>query len=265
MPKYKLAASNIAWGPESQDRVLSRMSELGFEGIEIAPTKIVPNHPYVHITEAQDALDRIHDEHGLSICSMQSIWYGRDESLFQAAERERLLEYTEKAMEYAHAIGCVNLVFGCPRNRNVPDGKQEADADGFFEACSAMAEKNGVIFALEANPRIYGTNFLNSTADVDAYLNRLAYPVGLGINLDLGAIIENGEGVEVIEQCLSHVSHIHISEPGLKPVQVRPEHRVLRDILEKEGYEGYVSLEMGQCDDDEVLLDSLQYLAEAFA
>lgn len=54
--------------------------------------------------------------------SMQSIWYGRTEKLFGTEEeRNLLLDYTKSAVDFAAAIGCKNLVFGCPKNRCIPE------------------------------------------------------------------------------------------------------------------------------------------------
>ena len=63
---------------------------------------------------------------------------------------------------------------------------------------------------------------------------------------------------------MQYVSHVHISEPGLVPIQKRPEHAELAMLLKAVGYRGYVSIEMGKTDRDTVCR-TMDYIAEVFA
>ena len=72
---------------------------------------------------AQRWAEKLKREYDLSVVSLQSIWYGRNESLFGSyEERQALLEYTKRAIDFACAVGAKNIVFGCPKNRNIEDG-----------------------------------------------------------------------------------------------------------------------------------------------
>ena len=46
--QYKLSASNIGWDKKDDPRVIARMKELGYQGLEIAPTRLFPDTPYAH-------------------------------------------------------------------------------------------------------------------------------------------------------------------------------------------------------------------------
>ena len=264
MSGLKLSASNIGWRVEDDARVFDLMAELGFEGLEIAPTRVIPVSPYSKPEEFSVFAKCVHDEYGLSICSMQSIWRGRNENIFDSDGAAELIKHTKRACLFASAGGVRNLVFGCPRNRNVPDGRDPAEAAPFLKECGRIAAEKGVVFALEANPPIYSTNFLNSTADVHKYLEaNLSEAVGLGLNLDVGAMLAMGEGVNVVSMVSTRVSHVHISEPGLAPVEARQLHSELRTILEDVHYGGFISLEMAAADYDTVCR-CLKYMAKVF-
>ena len=116
--------------------------------------------------------------------------------------------------------------------------------------------------ALEANTARY-TNFLNRTADVFALVKRLDNP-GLAVNLDLGAMIENGERLRDFIPDLAWVSHIHISMPGLAPVERRPEYEELALLLKAVGYRGFVSIEMANPGAPAPVLSAIQTIAEVF-
>ena len=112
----KLSISNIAWEASADEQMQQKLQELNFQGLEIAPTRIFPSSPYDNLPEAKTWAEALHRKYGLTIPSMQSIWFGRQEMLFGAeAEREALLAYTKKAIDFAAAMGCHNLVFGCPK------------------------------------------------------------------------------------------------------------------------------------------------------
>lgn len=103
----KLSVCNIAWTAEHDAKMYGKMKELGMEGIEIAPTRIFPDAPYEHLSGARLFAEQLKKEYGLSVASMQSIWYQRTEKLFGSeAEREALLSYTKQAIDFAEAAGC---------------------------------------------------------------------------------------------------------------------------------------------------------------
>lgn len=242
----KLAVSNIAWDIEASQVLYERMKKYGFAGLEIAPTKFFAEEPYSeeHILGIRTLSDVIRKAFGLSVVSMQSIWYGRTESIFGTAqERAALVNYTAQAADFAAAAGCKNLVFGCPRNRNQPEDADLALADEFFLQAAEAVQQRGCVLSLEPNPPIYHTNFLNTTLECADYLRRLNHPA-LRMNVDVGTLIHNAEEVSAVADNLDLVGHVHISRPGLAPVEGLALHRRLASVLKSGGYEGWVSIEM---------------------
>lgn len=242
----KLAVSNIAWPIEESGRAYALMGRYGFSGLEIAPTSLFPQAPYSRLEEARAWQQGLSRDYGFAVPSMQSIWYGRTEALFGTEEERRaLLDYTKAAIDFAAAIGCGNLVFGCPRNRNLPPDADPALAVPFFRELGRYAHAHGTAIGIEANPPLYHTNYLNTTAQALELIREAGSP-GLRLNLDVGAMVENGESVSLLEGKVGLISHVHISEPGLPPIRPRPLHGELRDLLRQEGYTGWVSVEMGK-------------------
>lgn len=257
----KLSISNIAWAREKDSEIYAAMSRLGYSGLEIAPTRIFPENPYACIAEAGKWGAGL----GLAIPSMQSIWYGRTEKIFTCAEeREILAEYTRQAIQFAAAIHCRNLVFGCPRNRDCSPGTDPGAAVPFFRTLARIAAQYGCVIGMEANPPIYNTNFVNDTPAALELVRQVAHP-NFMLNLDVGAMVCNGEGIGALRGNVRHISHVHISEPWLKPIEPRPLHRELAALLRDEGYDGYVSIEMGRQDDSRTLVKAMEYVKEIFA
>ena len=263
MPSIQLAVSNIAWNKADDELIYTAMKNARFAGLELAPTLIYPEQPYDNLSSAALFGGYLHNRWGFSVPSMQSIWYGQTGSIFDEAQAQDLLAYTEEAYAFAHALNCPSLVFGCPKNRMLPEGADPAAAEPFFDKAGRLAARYGVRLAIEANTTRY-TNFLNHTADAFALVKRLDNP-GLAVNLDLSTIIENGERLRDFIPDLNWVSHVHISEPGLEPIQPRPEHKELAMMLKAVGYHGFVSIEMRNPGNTDTVLRTIDYIAEVFA
>lgn len=242
----RLAISNIAWTAADDAAMLSFVAQSGLAGLEIAPTRIFPEQPYADLGRAKTWADELRERYGLCVPSMQSIWYGRTEKIFgDSADRERLIDYTRRAILFAEAIGCPNLVFGNPRNRDTDDvAAARPVALEFFRRIGDFAAEHGTVIALEPNPPIYSTRFMNRTGEA-AEIAAATGCEGVKVNVDLGTIIENGEDIEELRHMVPLINHVHISEPYLAPVERRPLHRRLFILLAETGYDRFVSIEMG--------------------
>ena len=257
----KLSISNIAWESNYDEVLYKYMGELGYEGLEIAPTRIF-KEPYCQLKSAHSWADYLFRNYNLRISSLQSIWYGRTEKIFGSDDdRQILLSHNRKVVDFAAAVGTQNLVFGCPKNRNISSENDYEIAIHFFKVLAEQAWKDGVVIAFEANPVIYNTNFINTTKDAVLFIRDVNHP-GLRLNLDIGTIIYNDETLEWIESNVSMINHVHISEPGLKQIKRRSVHQDLIRILQVAGYNRYISIEMGKglrCDE---IIEIMRYVRE---
>lgn len=260
----KLAISNIAWQSEEDENVYAAMKRYGFLGLEIAPTRIYPENPYEKSAEAKQWSEKLMADFGFAVASMQSIWFGRNEKVFGTSEeRKTLIDYTKKAIDFAARIGCKNLVFGCPRNRVIPEVTDPEIGVGFFRELGNYAAKNGTVIGMEANPPIYNTNYINDTGAALDLVKRVESD-GFRLNLDVGTMIQNEESVRELEKNVHLINHVHISEPGLKPIEKRKLHRELADILIGENYRNFVSIEMGKTEDLSIIENVMEYVKEIF-
>ena len=68
--RLKLSISNIAWSTENDIEMYRFLQETGFQGLEIAPTRIFPHNPYNHVSEARIWAEKLKDNYSLVIPSM---------------------------------------------------------------------------------------------------------------------------------------------------------------------------------------------------
>ena len=212
----KLSISNIAWTEKNDREMYSFLKQEQIDAIEIAPTRIFPSEPYRHIEEAGAWANELKRQYGLAVSSMQSIWYGRSENIFHSLEeRQRLSDYTKQAIDFAEAVSCPNLVFGCPRNRSLNEGADASVAIGFFQELGEYAARHNTVLSLEPNPVIYHTNYINTTAEALHLIQEVASP-GFLLNLDIGTMLYNEETIDILRCKPELIHHVHISEPELK-------------------------------------------------
>lgn len=251
----KLAISNIAWKPDERFDVYDAMAEFGVSGLEIAPRLFfhAAEDPFLPSFDvARSALAEI-AERGITLVSMQSLLFGVSRaSLFDGTEaRANMARGMERAIGLAGRFGIPNLVFGSPRQRCVPDGlsmDQALDqAADVFRDFAVAAQRAGTKIAIEANPRAYGTNFLNTLDEAMDFVARVDHPAVVSI-LDLGAMHINGDFDSTsarIPALMPRLNHVHISEPNLGPApyDVAALSPVL-SALHKASYDKSVSIEM---------------------
>ena len=259
-----LSISNIAWSSDNDELIYEMMKSLGFNGLEIAPTRLFPNAPYDHLDEAREWKERLFKKHGFKISSMQSIWFGRKELLFGSSEERRaLIEYSKKAVLFANALGCKNLVFGCPRNRITSDSSDLQIAKDFFYEIGEFALKYDTAFGIEANPPLYNTNYLNDTKSAIELIEEVNSE-GIKLNLDIGTMIENGESVSILQDKVHLINHVHVSEPYLKVIEQRKMHNDIAQALKTSCYNKFVSIEISKQEDVVLLKDVLVYVKSIF-
>ncbi|MBQ7156022.1 MAG: sugar phosphate isomerase/epimerase [Synergistaceae bacterium] len=261
----RLCASNIAWTSEQDEAVYQLMNASGFEGLEIAPSRLFPDKPYDHLSDAAEFAEYVRKVYGLTVASMQSLWYGMPQRIAGTQrERSELLEYTVKALHFADALDCRNIVFGCPKNRRLERPEDVSIVEEFIAKIAEEAGKFGIVIALEANPEIYGTNFVNTTSEAIALVTRINHPF-LKVNLDVGTMLANRENPDTLAEKVSAINHVHISEPELAAVKPHKEHEILSRLLKESGYDGFVSIEMRKCESLSELERAINHVRRIFA
>jgi sugar phosphate isomerase/epimerase len=251
----KLAVSNIAWAPTDRIAAYALLSESGITGLEIAPALFLhtADDPFNPTRgELDAALSEIRCA-GLKLFSMQSLLFGvAGAAVFEGLEALKRFEHAMiRAIRLAGRLGIPNLVFGSPKQRVIPGAMDRAEAEAHaaevFRRLGDAAAAEGAVIAMEPNPEIYGTNFLNTFDETRRFVEAVDHPA-VTLILDLGAMRINGEFAEIpaaIAAAGERLSHVHVSEPALAPAPAYIEDAasVLR-ALAAARYDRAVSIEM---------------------
>ena len=134
----------------------------------------------------------------------------------------------------------------------------------FFKEIGDYAASKNTIVGMEANPTIYNTNYVNDTLTALQLIKKVDSK-GFLLNLDVGTMIQNEEDVSELVDNVEWINHVHISEPGLKPIQKRDIHMQLKNILLEGGYKGFISIEVKKQEKILVIENMMEYIGNIFA
>lgn len=245
----RLAFGNIAWAPDEDAAVQELLREHGFQGIEVAPTRLWP-HWDGATPEAAAAYAHTLAQASLVTPSLQSLLFGRpDLQVFGSPQQQAdLIAHLAQVARLAAALQARVLVFGSPKNRDRGDltpAQALQHAIGFFRQAGQVCADAGVTLAIEANPSYYGCNFITRWQEAEELVRGCNHP-GIGMHLDTACMVLAGDDpVAAVPQVADILVHVHASEPDLGPFSnPRTDHQAMGDALRAAGYSGWCSVEM---------------------
>lgn len=246
----QVSVSNIAWPADADDVAIDLAAMLGFDGIEVAPTKIFSDLINASFHGARDYRMRIADK-GLTIPALQAIMYGaiQCELFVSSTTRRALRSHLARIAELAGILGAHACVFGAPKLRDPGDLDEEQAlniAADFFAEVAPIFSNSGTCLAFEANAVQYNCRFITRTLDAVALVKRIGHP-GVRVQLDTGTIFSMSESPAVVREAAPYTVHFHASEPGLVPLgSAGSNHTSVAQVLENSDYRGWVSVEMAE-------------------
>lgn len=250
----ELAVSSIAWTPEEEIGVASKLQELGVKNVELAPTKIWDD-PTRATEEEIHKVVTWWSQKDIAIVAFQSMLFARPDLKIFESEQNRMdcLEYLKDFTILAGRMGAKRMVFGSPKNRQRGDMSYDnafSIAKNFFYEIAKTAEENGVIFCIEPNAPQYNCDFITN-ANEGAELVRAVNHPGFGLHLDTACMALAGDDIE--SSIRTHgdlIKHFHISSPMLDQVEEREDvdHIGVSRVLHEIGYKQTVSIEMRPAD-----------------
>jgi sugar phosphate isomerase/epimerase len=251
--RRRLSISNIAWPADKDDEALDLLKFLGFDGVELAPSKVFGDLHAVPLETVLAYRHKIEDK-GLSVPALQAILFGvHGAHLFENPEsRERMATHLCRVAEIAGALGAGACVFGSPtlRDPGMRSTEEALEIATTFLATIAPAYvAQNVELCFEANPPLYQCRFVTQTEEAFNLVERVNTP-GIAMQLDTGTIFINGEDPELIQRMERRIGHFHISEPNLVPTGTAGvDHAAVAKALKHSSYPHWISIEMKAADD----------------
>ena len=195
-------------------------------------------------------------------------FFGPENILFEDDSIANVKTYAEGAVARAKALGGSVCVVGSGKARNVNEGMDRAFCEQRFvdilSVCGEIAEKNGIILAIEPlSPK--ETNLINKVCE-GADFARRSGSKNVGVLVDFFHFFMNNETDTGLVGCEDVLWHAHLARANVDRKMPSEEDipTVAKwvDMLKAANYKGHISLEGKYGDDVEAgLIAALPYVA----
>lgn len=266
MTTMRLAVSNIGLTPFDHADELRALADLGVSGVEVAPSRVWPNTWHGLTPGAVDIYRREVEAAGLQVVGLHSLIFDHPNlGLFKDAEtRQSTLAFFAHLSEVCRDLGGKTLIWGGGRRRGDLSERDATEEAVLF--MSELANKTGVdgtCFCFEPlGPA--DSDFVNSALTSLEIVRRVNHE-SLAVQLDAKALAENNEiDRAVFDAVRPNLVHVHANEPGLGVVGHGGEgvdHNAIGAELRRIGYDGFVSIEQRQLNQENPLSDLQQSIA----
>lgn len=226
------------------------VSEIGYQGIEIAPFTLSDDATKL-TSQERAAICRSAEKHGLEIVGLHWLLISpkgfhlttEDESV-----REATVDFVQSLMDLCRDLGGKVLIHGSPKQRNLEDHQDKTVVEqrtlDAFRRLGDYAEQVGVTHCIE--PLDTGqTNFITTPAEGFDWVQRTdrsGFQMMLDARASFSMALEPGEE---LRNFVSAIKHVHLNDlnmlgPGMGECNFEPLFRAGKDV----GFDGYFSVEV---------------------
>lgn len=250
------------------DRTIEYVRHVGYDGLEIAPFTLAQ-----YVTDipqpVRRAIPQKASQSGLDIIGIHWVLVGPDGMHINSAEkpvRDRTAQYISDLARFCADIGGRLMIFGSPKQRNVPEGLTYQQAFEYavdtFQRAMPVCEEHGVTICMEPLTHME-TNFCTSAAETLNLVRAVGHP-NFQMMLDTKAMTtEQEDRPTLIRKYAPYMRHYHANDanlngPGWGDVDFGPIFEALKEIQ----YDGYVSVEVFKFEPgaESIATKSLEYM-----
>jgi len=254
------AISNIALPAFNHIADLSKIAEIGYHGIEVAPSRIWQDTwnglQNDHVTRYRTEIEHA----GLTVVGLHSLVFDHPElQLFgNPTSTEATLQFMVHLSSVCRDLGGRTLIWGGGRRRGTISADEAFDrAVEFMCALCDKTSGHGTIFCFEPlGPS--DSDFVNGVLEAKAIADAVNRP-NLCIQIDAKALVENNEiDADVFDAVTPALVHFHANEPGLGVIGSSGivDHVRIGDMLNRAGYDRFVTAEQRMLSETRYLNDA---------
>jgi sugar phosphate isomerase/epimerase len=240
------------------ERVFEYAARLGYDGVEISPFTLADSVTEIS-TKRRNAIRRAAEDNGIEIVGLHWLLV-KPEGLYinhpDEYIRIQTQEYIEALIHFCADIGGKVLVHGSPHQRTIKEGWNAKDSWDYaietFKVSLKAARQRNVIYCLEPlSPD--QTNFINTIKEAIRFVKEVRHPNFKMVFDCRSASASEKSLTEALLRTLDsgYLRHVHVNDangsgPGFGETKFTP---ILKTLL-KNGYKGYVSVEVFNFDPD---------------
>jgi D-psicose/D-tagatose/L-ribulose 3-epimerase len=247
---FRLSLCNEVFEKQSFDRVANCVSELGYDGLEIAPYTLAESPELITALQRAE-YRRILSGTGLGFVGLHWLMVsppGLHVTTPDSSLRVRSWQHIRHLIDLCADLGDGGvMVFGSPKQRSTVAGVTPIKGRRIFTdelaKVAPQAEERGVRILVEALPSDQ-SNVINTLEEAVAVVEAIHSPAVETMFDTHNAVDEKLPHPEVIRKYFQHIAHIHVNEiDGREPGCGDYDFGALFATLRQLKYEGWVSVE----------------------
>ncbi len=240
------------------EKVFEYIAKLGYDGVEIAPFTLADSVTEIS-SKRRKEIRLAAEENGIEIIGLHWLLL-KPEGLYinhpDEFIRIQTQEYIEALIHFCADLGGKILVHGSPHQRTIQEGWNAKDSWDYaketFRVSLKAAQQRNVIYCIEPlAPAL--TNFINTVEEAVRLVKEIRHPnFKMVFDCRSASASEKsltGALIRALES--GYLRHVHVNDangmgPGFGETEFLP---VLRTLM-KNGYRGYISVEVFRFDPD---------------
>jgi len=234
----------------SLEKTLEYISNLGYQGLEIAPFTLAPSAEDIPSAK-REKIRLLSKDYGLEIIGLHWLLASPSGLSISSADkkvRDRTASYLRSLIDFCSDIGGKILVFGSPKQRDIKENSSYEEtrkrAKEVFISCLDEASEKGVTICMEPLAR-RETNFINTAKEAISLIEEINHP-NFKLHLDVKAMSDEKKQIpEIIKESKEYLFHFHANDanglgPGFGKIDFDPIIKALREVK----YSGFISVEV---------------------
>lgn len=174
----------------------------------------------------------------LNLKSTQSLLYNSGIEDFLSPE---FVPYLKKTIQIYKKYGINTLVLGSPKQRKSYNVNKLIQ---IFKDLDLICQQEDITLCLEPNCKEYGGNYFFNLDEIVEFI-KLGEFSNIKTMIDTHNLLNENISPSIsLKKHSKYVSHIHISEPQLKPIQDSKEHILLSKTIKEVNYQGIINYEL---------------------
>ena len=240
------------------EKVFDYAAQLGYDWVEIAPYTLADSVTEISPLKRK-TIRRAAEKSGVEIVGLHWLLVKPEGLSINHPDeiiRIRTQEYIEALIHFCADIGGKLLLHGSPHQRTVKEGWNFLQSWGYaketFRACLETARKRNVTYCIEPLTKA-NTNFINTVNEALRLVKEIRHP-NFKMMFDCRSASAQEKSItEALIRALDSrmLRHVHVNDasgrgPGFGETQFTP---ILKTLV-KNGYKGYISVEVFEFDPD---------------
>lgn len=177
-------------------------------------------------------------KYNLQVKSTQSLLYGSNVKDFT---ENNFLNYLISSIKFYKKFGIETLVLGSPKQRNIWD---EAKLLEIFSQLDLACQQENIILCIEPNCKQYGGKYFHNLNQIVNFIDKGKFS-NIKTMIDTHNLLkENFSPTKELTTYQNYISHIHISENDLGPIEYNNEYLLLSQKLKDLNYRGIINYEV---------------------